>query len=252
MTEKPGSEPAPSELPALDPEIRDVGERGHTRKRLVTHGVPDEEADAAAILIHGRGGSPEGMLTLAGEEPIEGLAWIAPYADGNTWYPQVFTAPLEENEPWLSSALQWLDEIVFDLGEKGISPEAIGFVGFSQGACLASEFLARNPRRYGGLAALSGGLIGPTGTSFEERFGLNKEAARTEGESGTDSLDGTPVFLGCSDVDPHIPEERVHETARILDALGADVDVRIFPGMGHTVNDEELAEVQSLLRSLGD
>lgn len=230
-----------SGLPTPDPELRAVGEEGHTRKRIVTHGVPAEEADAAAILIHGRGGSPEGMLTLAGEEPIEGLAWIAPYADGNTWYPQSFMSPLEQNEPWLSSALQWLDEIVADLDEQGIPPTRIGFVGFSQGACLASEFVARHPRRYGGVAALSGGLVGPPESDFERRFGLTGDAG---------SLAGTPVFLGCSDVDPHIPEERVRESARILETLGASVNLRIYSGMGHTVNDEEMAEVRSLLKGL--
>ena len=251
------------DVPTPDPELRDVDEEGHVRKRIVTHGVPAGDADGAAILLHGRGGSPEGMLTLAGEEPIEGLAWIAPYADANTWYPKSFLAPLEENEPWLSSALEWLEEIVSDLADEGIPSERIGFVGFSQGACLSTEFVARNPRRYGGVAALSGGLIGPPGSDFEERFGLNGgdkssrdggsgAASPADGESasGDGRLAGTPVFFGCSDVDPHIPEERVHESARILEALGADVDARIYPGMGHTVNDEELARVRSMLRDL--
>ncbi|MFP3948827.1 MAG: alpha/beta hydrolase [Longimicrobiales bacterium] len=307
MTGRSRAGSAGSGVPTPDPELRDVGEQGHTRKRVVTHGVPADEAEAAAILIHGRGGSPEGMLTLAGEKPIEGLAWIAPHADGSTWYPKSFLAPLAENEPWLSSALEWLEEIVADLGEKGIPPDRIGFVGFSQGACLSTEFVARHPRRYGGVAALSGGLVGPPGSDFEERFGLDLEGGsgssssgsfpsetfpsgagvgseggsergsggrsgrrsggrsggqrgersggrrggqRGERRVGPGSLAGTRVFLGCSDVDPHIPEERVHETARILKGLGADVDARIYHGMGHTVNEEELAELGSMVSAL--
>jgi len=268
-----------ADIPTPDPELRRVGERGHTRKRIVTHGLPAENAEAAAVLIHGRGGSPEGMLTLAGDEPFEGLAWIAPYADGSSWYPRSFLAPIEENEPWLSSALEWVEEIVSDLEEKGIPPERVAFVGFSQGACLASEFVARNPRRYGGVAALSGGVIGPPGSDFEGRFGLDDgHAPGTSGGSSSESgeaddagglpeadggprdpgasqlggepLAGTPVFLGCSDVDPHIPEERVDESARILEILGADVDKRIYPGMGHTVNEEELGRVRQMITDL--
>jgi phospholipase/carboxylesterase len=154
----------------------------------------------------------------------ESVAYLAPQAARNTWYPRSFMDPIESNEPWLSSALATVEYVCERVAEAGIDPERTVLLGFSQGACLASEFAVRNARRYGGVVAFSGGLIGPEGTTFDY-----------EG-----SLDGTPVFVGCSDRDPHIPLERVHETTAAFESVDADVDERIYEGMGHTVNEDEL------------
>lgn len=200
-------------------------------------GAPAEEADAAMVLLHGRGGSPEDVLTLAREWDAPDVALVAPMAARRTWYPYSFMAPTDRNEPHLSSALRRVGALVEELGEAGLGAERVILLGFSQGACLASEFVQRNPRRYGGLAALSGGLIGPEGTSWDTAAG---------------SLDGTPAFLGCSDRDPHIPRERVEESARILETMGADVEVRIYEEMGHTVNRDEIERVQEMIDGLGE
>jgi predicted esterase len=206
----------------------------HTIQNVVAAGAPLETAKAALILVHGRGATAESMLPLAEAFGRKDIAYIAPQATGNTWYPYTFLAPLEANEPWLSSALALLGEIVGRLETKNFQPERIGLGGFSQGACLSTEFVARNARRYGMVAGLSGGLIGPPGTP----------------RNYAGSLDGTPVFLGCSDIDPHIPLERVQETAAVLSALGAKVDERIYPGMGHNVNDDEIAAVSAMLKAM--
>ena len=211
---------------------------GHSRSEVLAAGPDPEDAAGVVILLHGRGGSPEGMLELAGRIAPDDVAVLAPRADRHTWYPRSFLAPQEENEPWLSSALSWLEEIVEGLaggesGGEGAAP-GVGLVGFSQGACLALEYAARHPRRYGGVAGLSGGLVGPPGREWAY-----------EG-----SLEGTPVFLGCSDRDPHIPEERVRESGRVLEGLGADVTVEIYPGMGHTVNDDETERVRGMMEGL--
>jgi predicted esterase len=200
-------------------------------QRVLTAGRELAEARFGAILVHGRGGSAEGMLELAGALASEGAAWIAPQADGGQWYPNSFLAPIESNEPWLSASLALVGRLMARCGDAGLPPERIALVGFSQGACLASEFAARNARRYGGLVVLSGGLIGPPGTPRDY----------------AGSLDGTPVLLGCSDVDPHIPVARVQETARVLGAMGGEVDERIYPGMGHTVVDDEIAAARRIL-----
>jgi predicted esterase len=200
-------------------------------QRVLTAGRELAEARFGAILVHGRGGSAEGMLELAGALASEDAAWIAPQADGGQWYPNSFLAPIESNEPWLSASLALVGRLVARCGDAGLPPERIALVGFSQGACLASEFAARNARRYGGLVVLSGGLIGPPGTPRDY----------------AGSLDGTPVLLGCSDFDPHIPVARVQETARVLGAMGGEVDERIYPGMGHTVVDDEIAAARRIL-----
>ncbi len=197
-------------------------------------GPSPEDADAAMVLLHGRGGSPEDMLALAREWRAPGMALVAPMAARRTWYPYSFMAPTGENEPHLSSALRRVASLVDELGEAGLGPERVILVGFSQGACLASEFVQRNPRRYGGLAALSGGLIGPEGTTWDT----------------ADSLEGTPVFLGCSDRDPHIPRERVDESAEVLESMGAEVELRIYEGLGHTVNRDEIERVQESIDGL--
>lgn len=187
------------------------------------------------LLIHGRGASAEDILGLTHEFTLpEDLIAIAPQASGSVWYPQRFIAPLEMNEPYLSSALQRISELVNSLGNNGIPAEKIVIGGFSQGACLATEFVLRNPRRWGGLLAYSGGYIGPMGVDREP----------------VGSLDNTPVLLGCSDIDPHIPLSRVEETARLLAATGAQVNKRIYPGMGHTINLDEIEQAQAILSVL--
>lgn len=203
---------------------------------LATAGRPVSEASAAVVMVHGRGATAESILELRHELGRPDLAYVAPQAAGYTWYPYSFMAPMERNEPGLSSALARLGEVVEQLESQGIPAERIVLLGFSQGACLSLEFAARNPRRYGGIAGLSGGLIGPPGTPRDY----------------PGSLAGTPVFLGCSDRDPHIPRERVDESAEVLREMGAEVTERIYPDMGHTVNEDELEHVRSLLAGLGE
>lgn len=197
-------------------------------------GAPIHDAVGVVILTHGRGGSAEDMLALAGAFDRPRFHFRAPHAAARTWYPYSFLAPLEENEPHLSEALATIDAVVQDVERTGVSSERIVLGGFSQGACLALEFAARHARRYGGLIGLSGGLIGPEGTPRDY----------------AGSLDGTPTFLGCSDVDPHVPAWRLHETADVLEELGATVTLRIYPGMGHTVSADEIVHIQALLDGL--
>jgi predicted esterase len=187
------------------------------------------------VMAHGRGATAESILELARELWHPDLACVAPQAAGNTWYPYSFLAPLGRNEPGLSSGLARLGEVLDLLRSEGIAPERTLLLGFSQGACLTLEFAARNARRYGGIAGLSGGLIGPPGTP----------------RSYAGSFAGTPVFLGCSDRDPHIPRQRVDETAEVLRRMGAEVTERIYPALGHTVNEDELAHVRRMVRDLG-
>jgi predicted esterase len=209
----------------------DAARHPHGGERVLLGGAPLETAAGALIAIHGRGGGAEDIIALAREVAPSDVAILAPQAAGNTWYPYRFLEPTERNEPYLSSALRIVADLIAQLGERGIPPERIALLGFSQGACLALEAAARNARRYAGVIGFSGGLIGPPGTSFDF----------------AGSLDGTPVFLGCSDVDPHIPKERVEESGEALDRLGAAVDVRLYPGMGHTVNRDELEAARTIL-----
>jgi predicted esterase len=183
------------------------------------------------ICVHGRGASAEDILGLAIELQADDVAFLAPNAAGRTWYPYSFLAPMDQNQPGLDSGLGLLDRLVGDLAAAGITSDRVGLMGFSQGACLTLEFVARHAQRYACVAGLSGGLIGPPGTP----------------RTYSGSLAGTPIFLGCSDVDAHIPIERVHETTRVLRGLGAIVDERIYPGMGHTVNMDELEAVRALV-----
>lgn len=203
----------------------------HQGQPLRAAGSPLAEAAGALILIHGRGATAESILELADFLPQPGLAYLAPQAANYAWYPYSFLEPLERNEPYLSSALARVGEVVARVEAAGIAPERIVLGGFSQGACLAAEFVARNARRYGGLLAFSGGLIGPSGTPRDY----------------TGTLEGTPVLIGCSDVDPHIPLARVEETAAVLARLGAAVDKRIYPRMGHTINQDEMDAAAALL-----
>jgi predicted esterase len=174
------------------------------------------------------------MLSLADVLAQPDFLYLAPQAARGTWYPHSFLAPLEANEPWLSSALQAVADAVRSLEQEGFPPERVALLGFSQGGCLTLEYVARNARRYGAVAGLSAGLIGPEGTPRDY--------------AGT--LGGTPVFLGCSDIDGHIPLARVAESTRVLGALGAQVRETIYPGMGHTINDDEIARVRGLMARL--
>jgi predicted esterase len=190
-----------------------------------------KEAGGAVILLHGRGGSAEDILSLACPIKLPELSYIAPQALGNSWYPNSFLAPLDSNQPWLSSALSKVQSIVEMLDEAGIGAERVAIGGFSQGACLATEFVASHPKRYAGLFALTGGLIGPLGGTLTQ---------------GGD-LAGTPTFFGSSDPDPHVPWSRVQESARIFGAMGADVQLKRYEHRAHTISSDELEVVQQLL-----
>ena len=224
----------------------------HGDEPLVTAGTPVEAADAAVVLVHGRGATARSIVgfgeEVAGDGDVEtsGLSLLAPQAAANTWYPNSFLAPVADNEPGRSSGLRAVDDAVDAAADAGIPTERVVVAGFSQGACLASEFVARHPTRYGGLAVLSGGLIGE---SVDVDDYVSHAADAVDGDAA-EALAGTPAFLGCSDVDPHIPEERVHETSAVLEALGADVDERIYEGMGHGINEDETGAVAALVASL--
>ena len=207
----------------------------HQGQPVLTAGEPLDKATAAMLMLHGRGATAEDILALSAELQQPGFAYLAPQAAGYSWYPNSFLAPIESNEPGLSSGLAVIASLLAKLAQAGIPPERTILLGFSQGACLSLEFAARNARRYGGLAGLSGGLIGPDGTPRDY----------------PGSLAGTPVFLGCSDTDFHIPKERVEFSAEVLRKLGGNVTVRLYPGMGHTVNLDEIRSVQDMMATLG-
>jgi predicted esterase len=206
----------------------------HASQPVLTAGPAPRDAAATLVLIHGRGASAEDILALHDALGLEALAAVAPQAAGHTWYPQSFLAPRESNQPYLDSALRMIDTVVNDLLSQGIPAERLAILGFSQGACLTSEYAARHPRRYGAIIALTGGLIGPPGTP----------------RNYPGSLDGTPIFLGTSDPDPHVPIARVRETEAVLAAMGAKVQLRRYPGMPHTINDDELAACRTLLEAI--
>jgi predicted esterase len=206
----------------------------HQGQPVASAGAPLTGAHAAMVMIHGRGASAESILTLVPELGHPEFAYLAPNASGGTWYPYGFMAPIASNEPGISSGIQAIGDLLDRIEEAGIPREQTILLGFSQGACLTLEFTARHTRRYGGVAGLSGGVIGPEGTP------RNYEG----------SLDGTPIFLGCSDVDSHIPKERVELTAALMQRLGAEVTMRLYPGMGHTINEEEIAQVRGMMDGL--
>ncbi|THU36017.1 phospholipase [Niastella caeni] len=202
----------------------------HT-KQVIQAGKQTGEASKALIMIHGRGGSADDILGLATYLPVKDFALFAPQATNNTWYPYSFLAPPKENEPWLSGALAVIKEVVADVQASGITTDNIYFLGFSQGACLTLEFVARNATKYGGVAAFTGGLIGDT--IYEQNYA---------GDFG-----GTPIFIGTSDPDPHVPVERVHASAEILTRKHAQVTKKVYKNMGHTINQDEISTVNELI-----
>lgn len=201
----------------------------HAGEPLLRRGPEPASARLTVILVHGRGGRPADIVNLADEIRADDIAYLAPQAAGSTWYPYSFLMPMEQNQPGLQSGLQLIERLVSDLIAQGVPSDRVALLGFSQGACLALEFAARHPRRYHAIIGLSGGLIGPPGTPRDY--------------AGT--FDGAPVFLGCSDVDAHIPLERVRESTAVFRRMGAVVDERIYPGMGHTITADELDVVRS-------
>jgi predicted esterase len=210
----------------------------HAGQPVLGWGQPLGQAPIAVIMIHGRGAAPENILELAPVLAHPNATYLAPAAAGNTWYPYSFMSDIARNEPFLSSALSMLGSLVSEIETAGIARDHIVMMGFSQGACLTTEFAIRNASRFGGFVAFSGGAIGPPGT----QWGVGS------GQLG--GFDGTPIFFGCSDVDPHIPEERVIESAELCERMGASVTRKIYPGMGHLVNDDEIAHARRLLDAL--
>jgi len=206
----------------------------HQNQPVFTAGNSLDQAQAALVLIHGRGATARNILTLAEELDHPEFAYLAPQAADNTWYPFSFLAPITDNEPGISSGIAAIGALVDTIVAAGIPQERILLCGFSQGACLVLEFVARNARRYGGLLGYSGGLIGPDGALRDY----------------TGSLGGTPLFLGCSDVDFHIPKARVELTAGVFERLGGRVTMRLYPGMGHTINQDEIDFGRTMIASL--
>jgi phospholipase/carboxylesterase len=188
-------------------------------------------ATSALIMIHGRGASPEDILSLSGNLKVQNYLLAAPEATGNSWYPKSFLAPQKENEPWLSSALDLVRKTVHQITARGISEKNIYFLGFSQGACLTLEYVARNARRYGGIVAFTGGLIGDQ---------INESLY-------TGDFEMTPVFFGSSNPDMHVPVQRVHASAGIFRKMGADTTENIYPNMGHTINQDEINKANTLI-----
>lgn len=206
----------------------------HSGQPVLAAGESIYRALAAMLMIHGRGARAEDILSLADQFAQPGFAYLAPQATGNTWYPNRFLVPLEENEPWLSSALELVGDLIGQIVAAGIPAEPTILLGFSQGACLTLEFAARNARRYGGVVGLSGALIGPDDTLRDY----------------PGSLAGTLVFLGCSDVDFHVPRQRVDETAAVMREMGGNVTERLYPNMDHTINQDEIDFVRSMMEQL--
>lgn len=206
----------------------------HAGHPVYTAGPDPERAASTLVLLHGRGSSAQSMLSLYEQLGLDDIAALAPQAALNTWYPHSFLAPIEANQPHLDSALKRVDALIEDLLSRGIKSERIAIMGFSQGACLTSEYIARHPRRYGAAMILTGGLIGSPGTP----------------RNYPGALQDTPVFIGASDPDPHVPWQRIQETAQVLQSLGAKVDLRRYPGMPHTVNDDEVVACRALLEQI--
>jgi phospholipase/carboxylesterase len=208
-------------------------EHPHEGQPIETAGAPPQAAGAAVVLLHGRGSTAGSILRLIDEFLHHGVMYLAPQAAHRTWYPQSGYAPFEANEPWFSSALERVSSALEMAAAAGVPPDKTVLLGFSQGGCLTSEFVARNPRRYGGLVVLSGSLLGPE-TSREY----------------DGSIEGTPVFLGCSTDDPYVAAERVRESATAFERLGGDVSSRLYDGLGHAINDDEIRKIDGLIECL--
>ena len=209
----------------------------HEGQPVLSAGAPLGSSHAVMIMMHGRGASPGNILSLAADLDRPDFTYLAPAAANNTWYPYSFLTEMSKNEPGLSSGLHVIEGLVADLLSRGIHKRHVVLLGFSQGGCLAGEYAVRNGDRYGGVIMLSGGLIGPPGTAW------------TYGGSFV----STPVFLGCSEVDGHIPKERVLESAEVFERMGADVTVRLYPGMGHQINEDEIVHARAVMdRVLAD
>ena len=206
----------------------------HQSQSIRTAGESIQRAKAAMLMVHGRGARAEDILSLTDQLDFPEFAYLAPQAADNTWYPNRFLNPISENEPWLSSALAFVGDVFAQIVQAGIPPERIILLGFSQGACLTLEFAARNAQRFGGVVGLSGALIGPENTPRDY-----------EG-----SLAGTPVFLGCSDVDFHVSKECVDQAADVMRKLGGEVTERLYPNMDHTVNQNEIDFVRGMMQAV--
>ncbi len=203
----------------------------HAGQPLATAGAPLGKSPVAMILVHGRNALPANILSFVPAFGRPDISYLAPAAAGGTWYPLSFMADREKNEPGISSGLWVLEQLVQHVVRAGVRRDRIVLLGFSQGACLTAQFAASHADRYGGVVLYSGGLIGPPGTTW----------------TYPGSFGGTPVFLGCSDVDAHVPKTRVDESAAVFERMGATVTEQIYPGMGHLVNDEEIAFTRALL-----
>ena len=203
----------------------------HQGQPVITIEAEDDQTNLVIILLHGRGSTAEAMLAIADALSIRGVGFRIPQAALNRWYPQSAFDPLEVNEPDLSSALAFIDRLVENTHEEGFSDQQIVFGGFSQGACLASEYVARKPRRYGGLFVFSGALIGPPGMP----------------RNHPGSFEAMPVFIGGSDVDPWVSHDLIRDTASVFKKMGAKVDFRTYPGMAHTINQDEIDAVRAML-----
>jgi phospholipase/carboxylesterase len=205
----------------------------HTKK-IVSAGKSLEDAGKALIMIHGRGANANDILSLADNLKVKDFALLAPQAMNNAWYPYSFMAPVSQNEPWLSSSLNLIKDLVNDITRKGITSDNIYFLGFSQGACLTLEFVARNAATYGGIVAFTGGLIG--------------DIIHSENYSG--DFNKTPIFIGSSNPDPHVPAGRVYETTKILKNMNAAVTQKMYNGMGHTISQDEIDTANKLVFKL--
>ncbi|MCY4731097.1 dienelactone hydrolase family protein [Natronomonas gomsonensis] len=205
----------------------------HRGQPIETAGAPPKVAENAVVMLHGRGSTAQSILALIDEFLQHGVMYLAPQAAHNSWYPRSGYAPLEDNEPWFSSALDHVARAIDVAADTGISPEQTLLLGFSQGGCLASEFVARNPRQYGGLVVLSGSLLG--------------EETREEYEG---SINGTPVFLGCSSDDPYVAAEQVNDSAELFERLGGDVTSKLYDGLGHAINDDEIQTINTFIERL--
>ncbi len=215
--------------------MRSNADDPHRNQPVLQRGAPLNAAKGAVVLLHGRGASADDILGLAQDFDLPELANLAPEAAEHTWYPYSFLSPVEQNQPWLDSALKLVGETIQRAINAGVERQNVAIVGFSQGACLATEFVARNAARYGGLVAFTGGLIGPPGAKF----------------AYSGELSGTPCFLGAGDRDPHVPWKRVEESASVLSGLGAAVTLRRYPGLPHTINQDEIDHAKIILRRIG-